>query len=38
LNDPEPEPKNLKSEPLSEDEIMNLNTVKQEVEMEYIVP
>jgi len=39
LNDPEPEPKkNLKSEPLSEDEMMNLNTVKQEVEMEYIVP
>jgi len=39
LNDPEPEPKkNLKSEPLSEDEMMNLNTVKQEVETEYIVP
>ncbi|XP_017081921.1 snRNA-activating protein complex subunit 4 [Drosophila eugracilis] len=37
LLDHEPEPKNnLKSEPLREDEI--INTVKLEVEMEYIVP
>ncbi|XP_043656454.1 snRNA-activating protein complex subunit 4 [Drosophila teissieri] len=37
LIDPEPEPQNdLKSEPLSEDEV--INTVKQEVEMEFIVP
>ncbi|EDV48211.1 uncharacterized protein LOC6553456 [Drosophila erecta] len=37
LIDPEPEPQNdLKSEPLSEDEV--INTVKQEVEIEYILP
>nr|XP_017007360.2 LOW QUALITY PROTEIN: snRNA-activating protein complex subunit 4 [Drosophila takahashii] len=39
LSSPEKSPnKNLKSEPLSEDEMVTMNTVKQEVEMEYIVP